>query len=317
METDERTMNRKTVYGLVGPTASGKTALSIRLAQAISGEILCMDSMQIYRGMDIGTAKPTAAERAAAPHHLLDIADPAEPFSVTEYTAQARPLLDRIERPILVGGTGFYLRGLSLPMDYGYVRGDPAVRARYEAMAEQEGVLALHQRLREVDPASADKLHPNDVRRVVRALEVFELTGERFSDQKWPDDAEIPWRFLLFAPDWPREMLYARIDARVDEMLAQGLLQEVRALLDSGVPADAQAMQGIGYKELLPVLLEGASLDEAAALIKLRSRHYAKRQLTWFRADKRIHWLAMPEGRTLSQAYSEMMGIIRQEENME
>ena len=301
---------KKRVYGLVGPTASGKTALSLKLAQALGGEILCMDSMQIYRGMDIGTAKPTAEERAAAPHHLLDIADPAAPFSVTDYVRAARPLLDSVEVPILVGGTGFYLRGLSQPMDYGYVKGDPALRGRYEALAAEAGVQAVHDRLRAVDPVSADRLHPNDLRRVIRALEVYEMTGQRFSAQKPPDPEDVPYDFMLFAPDWPREELYRRIDARVDVMMAEGLLDEVRVLLDSGVPADAQAMQGIGYKELIPVLRDGAPLDEAVELIKLRSRHYAKRQLTWFRADQRIHWIVMPEGATMEDAYQSMMSTL-------
>ena len=301
---------KKRVYGLVGPTASGKTALSLKLAQALGGEILCMDSMQIYRGMDIGTAKPTAEERAAAPHHLLDIADPAAPFSVTDYVRAARPLLDSVEVPILVGGTGFYLRGLSQPMDYGYVQGDPALRGRYEALAAEAGVQAVHDRLRAVDPVSADRLHPNDLRRVIRALEVYEMTGQRFSAQKPPDPEDMPYDFMLFAPDWPREELYRRINARVDVMLSEGLLDEVRRLLDSGVPADAQAMQGIGYKELIPVLRDGAPLDEAVELIKLRSRHYAKRQLTWFRADQRIHWIVMPEGATMEDAYQSMMSTL-------
>ena len=304
-------MDKKLVYGLVGPTASGKTSLSLRLARELGGEILCMDSMQIYRGMDIGTAKPTAEEKAQAPHHLLDVADPAEPFSVTQYTALARPLLERIPAPILVGGTGFYLRGLSQPMDYGYVRGDQAIRDRYEAMAASEGVQAVHDRLRAVDRVTAERLHPNDLRRVVRALEVYELTGTRFSEQKPPDPEDMPWRFLLFALDWPRDTLYRRIDARVDVMMAEGLAEEVRRLLDSGVPADAQAMQGIGYKELIPVLRDNAPLEEAVELIKRRSRNYAKRQLTWFRADKRIHWITMNEGRTMEQAFDEMNDVIR------
>ena len=304
-------MDKKTVYGLVGPTASGKTALSLRLARELGGEILCMDSMQIYCGMDIGTAKPTAEERAAAPHHLLDIADPAQPFSVTEYTVRARPLLERLRAPILVGGTGFYLRGLSQPMDYGYVPGNQTIRDRYEALAARDGVEAVHAALAAVDPASAAKLHPNDLRRVVRALEVYELTGTRFSEQKIPDGADSPWRFVLFALDWPRETLYDRINARVDVMLEEGLLNEVKGLLDRGVPTGAQAMQGIGYKELIPVLTAGAALDEAVELIKRRSRNYAKRQLTWFRADKRIHWLSMPEGRTVGDAFDEMMDAIR------
>ena len=303
-------MDKKTVYGLVGPTASGKTALSLRLARELGGEILCMDSMQIYCGMDIGTAKPTAEERAAAPHHLLDIADPAQPFSVTEYTVRARPLLERLRAPILVGGTGFYLRGLSQPMDYGYVPGNQTIRDRYEALAARDGVEAVHAALAAVDPASAARLHPNDLRRVVRALEVYELTGTRFSEQKIPDGADSPWRFVLFALDWPRETLYDRINARVDVMLEEGLLNEVKGLLDRGVPTGAQAMQGIGYKELIPVLTANAALDEAVELIKRRSRNYAKRQLTWFRADKRIHWLSMPEGRTVGDAFDEMMDAI-------
>ena len=302
---------RDVFFVVTGPTATGKTARAVHLAKAIGGEIISADSRQIYRGMDIGTAKPTAEEKAQAPHHLLDVADPAEPFSVTQYTALARPLLERIPAPILVGGTGFYLRGLSQPMDYGYVRGDQAIRDRYEAMAASEGVQAVHDRLRAVDRVTAERLHPNDLRRVVRALEVYELTGTRFSEQKPPDPEDMPWRFLLFALDWPRDTLYRRIDARVDVMMAEGLAEEVRRLLDSGVPADAQAMQGIGYKELIPVLRDNAPLEEAVELIKRRSRNYAKRQLTWFRADKRIHWITMNEGRTMEQAFDEMNDVIR------
>ena len=284
-------MTKKKVFGIVGPTASGKTALSIALAQALGGEILCMDSMQVYRGMDIGTAKPTQAERAAAPHHLMDVADPHLPFSVTDYTALALPLLDSVPVPILVGGTGFYLRGLSEPMSFGFVPADEAVRRRYEDMARDEGVDALHRLLEEVDPPAAQKLHKNDVRRVVRALEVYTLTGKRFSDQKRAANDDSPYEFLLFALSFERDTLYRRIDERVDQMLAEGLTDEVERLLNDGVDENAQAMQGLGYKELVPVIRRGAPLDEAAALIKLRTRHYAKRQLTWFRADKRITWL--------------------------
>lgn len=282
---------KKTVLGLVGPTASGKTAVSIALAKALGGEILCMDSMQIYRRMDIGTAKPTAAERAAAPHHLLDVCDPKDAFSVTEYAALARPLLDALPAPILVGGTGFYLRALSLPLDFGFVKGDEAVREKYQTLLEQEGKDALHDRLLAVDPKSASKLHPNDTRRVIRALEVYDLTGKPFSSQKMPDETDAPYDFQLFAIDFPRETLYARIERRVDEMMEMGLLSEVEGLLKSGVPLAAQSMQGLGYKELAPCILEHAPLADAVALIKQRTRNYAKRQLTWFRADKRIRWI--------------------------
>lgn len=282
---------KKTVLGLVGPTASGKTALSLALAKALGGEILCMDSMQVYRRMDIGTAKPTALERAAAPHHLLNVCDPGVSFSVTEYAALARPLLDALPVPILVGGTGFYLRALSLPLDFGFVKGDEAVREKYQAILDQEGRDALHARLLAVDPVSAAKLNKNDTRRVIRALEVYDLTGRPFSSQKMPDEKDAPYDFRLFAMDFPREALYARIERRVDEMMDAGLLFEVEGLLKSGVPLSAQAMQGLGYKELAPCILENAPLPDAVALIKQRTRNYAKRQLTWFRADKRIRWI--------------------------
>ncbi len=286
-------MKKKLILGLVGPTASGKTAVSLLLAKKTGGEIVCMDSMQIYRCMDKGTAKPTQEERAAVPHHMIDVADPGEAFSVTEYAALAKPLLDRIPCPILVGGTGFYLRALSLPMDYGYVRGDEKLRSNYQQLAMTQGTEALHDILKKCDPVSAARLHPNDVRRVIRALEVFDLTGKPFSAQVMPDESDSPYQFLLFGLDWPREALYERIDARVDAMLADGLLDEVDRLLKSGVPEDAQSMQGLGYKELIPVLKGEASLAEAAEMIKRKTRNYAKRQLTWFRHDDRVHWIAM------------------------
>lgn len=291
-------MEKKTVLGLVGPTASGKTAVSLLLAQAIDGEIVCMDSMQVYRGMDIGTAKPTQKERALIPHHLLDVADPAQPFSVTEYAALARPALDQISRPILVGGTGFYLSALSLPLDFGFVRGDENVRKKYQQIAAEQGAEALHALLNARDPISAARLHPNDVRRVVRALEVFDLTGAPFSSQVMPDEKDAPYAFQLFALDFPRETLYRRIDRRVDEMLQNGLIEEVRALFESGLSPQAQAMQGLGYKELVPVLSGDETLENAAELIKRRTRNYAKRQLTWFRRDNRIHWLPADEQST-------------------
>lgn len=286
-------MKKKLIPGLVGPTASGKTAVSLLLAKKTGGEIVCMDSMQIYRGMDIGTAKPTQEERAAIAHHMIDVADPSEAFSVTEYAALAKPLLDRIHCPILVGGTGFYLRALSLPMDYGYVRGDEEIRSHYQQIVDVQGTEALHDILKKCDPVSAARLHPNDVRRVIRALEVFDLTGKPFSAQVMPDENDSPYQFLLFGLDWPREVLYERIDARVDTMLGEGLLDEVDRLLKSGVSEDAQSMQGLGYKELIPVLKGEVPLPEATEMIKRKTRNYAKRQLTWFRHDARVHWIAM------------------------
>lgn len=303
---------KKRVVGIVGPTASGKTALSLRVAKALGGEIICMDSMQLYRGMDIGTAKPTAQERAMIPHHMLDILAPDETFSVSQYAQQAESIIRGLSTPLLVGGTGLYLQALSLPMNYGAVPGDGAVRAKYREIANTQGPEALHTLLRERDPISAARLHPHDVRRVVRALEVLELTGVPLSAQKKPEPEAAAYDFQLYALDMPRSVLYNRIEQRVDEMMRQGLLGEVEALQKSGLSPEAQSMQGLGYKELLPVLRGEMRLEEAVSLLKLRTRHYAKRQLTWFKRDQRIQWLPWrpgedlgPQAMRICQAYLE------------
>ena len=292
---------KKRVLGLVGPTASGKTALSLLVAERLGGEILCMDSMQIYRGMDIGTAKPTKEEQERVPHHLHSFLDPDESFSVSQYAQRAREVIERVDVPILVGGTGMYLQSLSLPMDYGAVGGDEEIRKKYHEIADTQGVEALHAILKQVDPASAQKLHPNDVRRVVRALEVYDLTGAPLSSQKMPGPEDAPYDFQLYAIEMPRNVLYDRVDRRVDEMMKQGLLDEVKKLKDSGLSPEAQSMQGLGYKELWPVLTGETSLSDAVSLLKLRTRHYAKRQLTWFKRDERIQWLPWTPGQDLEE----------------
>ena len=297
---------KKRVIGIVGPTASGKTALSLLAGKRLGGEILCMDSMQIYKGMDIGTAKPTREEQTVLPHHLHSFLEPTESFSVSQYAEKAREVIARVNVPILVGGTGMYLQSLSLPMDYGAVGGDEAIRKHYHEIADTQGAEALHQILERVDPLSAERLHPNDIRRVVRALEVYDLTGTPLSAQKMPGPEDSPYDFQLYALDLPREVLYSRVDQRVDQMMRDGLLDEVKRLKDSGVPEDAQSMQGLGYKELLPVLDGKSSLEEAVSLIKLRTRHYAKRQLTWFKRDERIQWLPYGKGENLAP-YAEMI----------
>ncbi len=291
-----QTVNKPRVLGLVGATASGKTGLSLAVAQALNCEIVCLDSMQIYRRMDIGTAKPTPDERAAAPHHMLDIVDPSEPFSVAEYVSRAHTviagIISRGRIPLLVGGTGLYLQGLTLPMDYGGLPSDPAVRERLTQESMQLGTHALHQRLIQIDPPTASRLHPHDVRRVIRALEIYELTGMPMSAHRTPTQADAPYDFQLYAMDWPRGELHARINQRVDQMMQDGLLHEVQALLCSGVSPNAQSMQGLGYKELLPVLMENAPLETAVESIKTGTRNYARRQLIWFRRDTRIRWIA-------------------------
>ncbi len=284
----------RTVWILTGPTASGKTDPSLDLAEQYGCEIVCMDSMQIYRGMDIGTAKPTAAERARAPHHMLDICDPRDSYSVAQWVEDAcaciRDIRSRGRRALLVGGTGFYLRALRHPMAMGSVPAVPEIRAELEAAAaEPNGKEILHRQLEEADPVTAARLHVNDVRRVIRALEVFRATGIPFSRQAQVETPPpFPSRCAVLT--LPRDRLYARIDLRVDRMLEAGLVDEVRALLDSGVPEDCQSMKGLGYKELVPCLKGEITLEEARAAIQRGSRHYAKRQLTWFRAEKDLLW---------------------------
>lgn len=291
-------MNKPRMIGIVGPTASGKTALSLALAQSYPIEILCMDSMQVYRGMDIGTAKPTKEEQAAIPHHMLDVAEPEDEYSVAEYLGGAAAAIDGILKrgrlPVLVGGTGLYLRALSQGLSLGNTAKDEAVRAKYEALLSEEGNESLRERLAAVDPQTAARLHPNDTRRIIRALEVWELTGRPFSAQK-PREEDALYDIRLYAPDWPREELYARVDRRAEEMLQGGLPGEVKALLDRGVSPDAQSMQGLGYKELIPCLKGEADLAACKEILQRRTRNYAKRQLTWFRRDPRIRWLS-PQG---------------------
>jgi len=292
-------MSRPKALCVVGPTASGKSALGIALAIKLNGEIVCMDSMQIYRRMNIGTAKPTPEERRRVPHHLVDIKEPDESYSVAQYAADARRVIEGIHGcgrvPILVGGTGFYLRALTHGLNLGGVPSDPTVRERLKDMAKDaRGRKLLHDRLREVDPLSAGRLHENDVTRVSRALEVYELTGVPMSKQEQPA-FESPFDFCILGTDMDRELLYRRIDARVDRMVENGLPHEVKTLLDEGISPQAQAMQGIGYKELVPVILGSYPFSNAVFDIKRNSRHYAKRQLTWFKRDETVHWLDMAD----------------------
>ena len=305
-------MDKKTCWVLTGPTASGKTALSIRLAKAYDCEIVCMDSMQIYRRMDIGTAKPTMEEMDGVAHHMLNVAEPDEPYSVARYQEMAEDCIADIQargkRALLVGGTGLYLRALRQPMAMGDVSADEQLRAELEAVAAEEGgKQRLHDMLRAVDPVSADRIHPNHVRRVVRALEVYRLTGTPFSQQP-QIEGESRFRYRVATLTMDRALLYARIEKRVDLMLASGLAQEVRGLLDSGVSPDAQAMKAIGYKELVPYVRGECTLEEAVYLLKLNTRHYAKRQLTWMRREEDVLWvdaLADDAYQTLEQWYTQ------------
>ena len=273
------------VLVICGATASGKTALSIACAKRFNGEIISADSMLVYRGLDIGTAKPDVAERQGIPHHLLDVVSPHESFSVSDYEAMALPIVEQLlqqgKTPILCGGTGFYMNAILYKNQYGNVGANEEIRAEYERIAQEYGLEYLHGILRGKDPESADKLHPNDVKRVIRALEIYDVTGKAKSLQQ---DKLIPrFDFLAVSIDYPREALYERINARVEQMFENGLENEVQALQNAGVPKSAQCMQGIGYKELLDGWEQGLSREEIKEWIKKNTRNYAKRQLTFFK----------------------------------
>ena len=281
---------------IAGPTASGKTALAVALAKKLNGEVVSCDSMQVYRRMDIGTAKPTREEMEGIPHHMLDVAEPWEDFSVSRYCEMASPIVDDIlargKNAIVAGGTGLYMDSL--------IRGNTfapfpstGVREALERQAEEDGMEAMLSRLRECDPEAAGRLHLSDRKRILRALEVYLETGKTITQHNRETQALPP----KYSPLWlgldfdSRAELYRRIDARVDKMLKDGLLDEIRSLLDSGIPEKCTAMQAIGYKEFTAALDGRCSLSDAAAQVCLSSRRYAKRQLTWFRRNGAIHWI--------------------------
>ena len=282
---------------ICGPTASGKTALAVELALRHRGEVVSADSMQIYRRMDIGTAKPTREEMWGVPHHMLDVADPEEDFSVARYVDMAAKCVDDIlsrgRLPILAGGTGLYIDSLLSGRTFAPFQPDSPLRGELEEQLRREGGAAMLARLAQVDPDSAARLHPNDEKRIVRALEVYQSTGKTITQHNLETQA-IPPRYdaLTLALAFERrEDMWSRIDRRVDQMMDQGLVAEVQGLLDSGVPAKCTAMQAIGYKEMAAALLSGGDVRSAAEEIQLRSRQYAKRQLTWFRRNKAARWL--------------------------
>ena len=288
---------------IAGPTASGKTALAATLAKELNGEVVSCDSMQVYRRMDIGTAKPTLEEMQGIPHHMIDVAEPWEDFSVSRYCEMAAPIVDDIisrgKTAVIAGGTGLYMDAL--------IRGNafapfPAtgVRERLEAQADAEGMEAMLSRLRAVDPDAARRLHLSDRKRILRALEVYLETGETITEHNRKTQAVPPrysplWLGLDFAR---RGELYRRIDLRVGLMLEQGLVEEIRGLLADGIPEKATAMQAIGYKEFVDALDGRCTIEEAADQVRQSSRRYAKRQLTWFRRNKAIHWLIRDTGDT-------------------
>lgn len=297
------TENKARVLAVVGPTAGGKTALSIALAKAMSGEIVSCDSMQIYRGMDIGTAKPTLKEQDGVAHHLIDFVDPSLSYSCAEYARDARAIIEDITArgrlPVLCGGTGLYLDAVLFGGSFDDTPSDPLVREKWNAIAAERGAQYVHDALLAVDPESAAAIHPNNVKRAIRALEIYECCGvpkselDRRSRERGLcyDARVIGLRYRS------RELLYSRIDRRVDIMMADGLLDETRRLLDEGVfERNTTAAQAIGYKELLGYLRGECTLDEATGRLKLATRHYAKRQMTWFSAKSYVRWIDADDG---------------------
>ena len=295
---------------VVGPTASGKTALSVALAKALGGEVISADSMQLYRGMDVGTAKVTPEEMDGIPHHMIDVADPWESFSAARYVEMAdailRDILRRGKTAIIAGGTGLYVDALIAGRTFAPYP-ETGRRQALEREAEKKGMEHMLSRLKAVDPDSAARLHPADRKRIIRALEVYEETGKTITQhnletQALPDSYQPVWIGLTYEP---RQLLYDRIDLRVDKMLEQGLLEEIRGLLDRGIPRECTAMQAIGYKEFLPVLDGTMPLETAVEQVKQGSRRYAKRQLTWFRRNSKVHWILQNRETTFSDVFSQ------------
>lgn len=289
-------MSEKNVVVLTGPTAVGKTALSIALAKALDTGIISADSMQVYKHMDIGSAKIMPEEMQGVEHALIDVYEPDEEFHVVRFQHDAKAAMERLwargKLPLVVGGTGFYIQALLYDIDFAAEDADGALREKYESLAKEQGAEALHEMLRAIDPQSAGDIHANNVKRVIRALEFYEKTGTPISAHNAAERAKkSPYGFAYFVLTDRREKLYERIDARVDAMMAQGLLEEVKALKRMGYTRDMVAMQGLGYKELLAYLDGECSLEEAVYVIKRDTRHFAKRQLTWFRRERDVIWV--------------------------
>ena len=289
-------MRGKPLIILAGPTAVGKTALSIRLAKTAGAEIISADSMQVYRHMDIGSAKITKEEMAGVPHYLVDVLEPEEEFNVVRFQQMAKEAADKIwakgKIPLVVGGTGFYIQALLYDIDFTENDGDESYRRELEQKAsDEQGACELYEMLKTADPGSAREIHPHNIKRVIRALEFYHQTGRKISEHNETQRRkESPYNYAYFVLTDDRGRLYERIDRRVDLMMEQGLLDEVRRLKERGVRRDSTAMQGLGYKELYAYLDGEYSLDEAVRIIKRDTRHFAKRQLTWFKREKDVIW---------------------------
>lgn len=303
------------IVAVVGPTASGKTSLAIELAKKLDGEVVSCDSMQIYKHMDIGTAKPTADEQRAAVHHMIDIVEPSVRFSVAEFTQRARQCIDEVlsrgKVPVLAGGTGLYLDSIIENVVFPDIGEDPSFREEMAEKARESGNEAVHRLLAEKDPEAAEKIHPNNLRRVIRALEICHLTGKTFTQVNRESKREPVYDALIFGIDAEREVLYERINRRVDKMVDEGLTEEVRKLMEMGIGRDTTAMQAIGYKELADFFDGRLTFDEAIEKIKMESRRYAKRQLTWFRRNSEIVWVKPDEDEFFEKIFEKCFTFLK------
>lgn len=289
-------MGEKPLIVIVGPTAVGKTDISIKVAKALDCEIISADSMQIYKYMDIGTAKPTLQEREGVPHHLMDFLDPADDFSVVQFQSLALEIIEKIHQkgkiPMVVGGTGLYVNSLVYPMNFTEAQEDPDFRQHMQEQADVLGKEFLYTTLAKIDPETAKRLHPNDVRRIIRALEIHHLTGKTMSHYRQDfERAKAPYNLVMIGLTMDRQKLYKRIEARIDKMVKNGLLDEVKGLLDHGYSVNMTSMQGLGYKEMAIFIHGKASFNQAVEILKRNTRRFAKRQITWFKRDKRILWI--------------------------
>ena len=309
--TGDLTINKSPLVIIAGPTASGKSAAAVELALRMNGEGISADSMQIYRDMDIGTAKVTKEEMRGVRHYLIDCADPDENYNVVLFQQKAREAVQEAvsaqKLPILCGGTGFYIQALLYDIDFTEMEENTSLRSRYEALAAEKGPEALHRILKEKDPASAAAIHPNNVKRVIRALEFAQESGGSIAAHNLAQrERGSAYNSVFFVLTMDRQKLYERIDRRVDLMMEQGLLDEVTRLRDIGIARDSTAMQGIGYKQIYSYLEGDWSLEEAVRLIKRDTRHFAKRQLTWFRREKDVIWVDIDQFDTKEALYDHL-----------
>ena len=300
---------KQNVLVIIGPTAVGKTKLSIEMAKRYNGEIISGDSMQIYRGMDVGTAKITKEEMEDIPHHLIDIKEPFESFSVAEFQELVRAKIAEIAKkgklPIIVGGTGLYIQSVIYDYQFSDVSGDEAYRLQLEERVKEVGNETLHQELKEIDPGSAAQIHPNNVRRVIRALEIYHLTGKTMQEYQSHQQPDLLYNTAIVGLTMDRDQLYERINLRVNMMMDEGLLPEVKALYQQGL-RECQSIQAIGYKEIYEYLDGKVTLNEAVENLKQNSRRYAKRQLTWFRNKMKVEWFDMSNVNNFSKKIAEI-----------